>query len=726
MDGFQNLKQQLLPLFKGLPLVVGIFLVFLFAAKKIVSYSPNVYQTIAKIKLDDQKHGMSNNNLFGDFDVFSMENKIIAEAEVLKSPLLIQKALDSISLDVIIYRKGRLKNTMLYDDSPISVTYEAMNNDFYNSNLNIHFTNETSFEVSVGEEDNSEKITASFDTKILLPNGNIIVTKNEEIIKARSLELIADYEINILSEQQLVNYISQKLDVKAVDKEMPILRIVFKEQHPQKAADFTNVLCQTYLQDYITAKSNAANLTVKFIDEKLKEIGRKLKSSELNLEKFKQNNGVVNTTQETETGLREISKLKIQLINLESSEIAIKQVLFSIDKEKTLDLSAVKFGFGDLLMTELVKKYKNLQDAREEALLKFTSDSEEVRLIDGKILDLKDYLKQAIKQNLIDIEIQRGYLELQVLESSRMFDELPTREKNHQILEREFHLQEEVYNFLSQKKIEASIAASAMITFHRIIQRAEVPSKPTSPNKVLITFVMGLLGLIIGISFIFLKRSARGKVFAKSDIEKLTTLPVLNVIRKSNKGHDFEQLSKAILLKKLVSKNQVISVNSTLNDEGKTYVSKYLAETMAGLDFSVCLLNINRKTVALPKPINGVVTNYSLAKFDNKIINTLKETFDFVIIDSVSTSIDITGVEAMAAADLNLYLIRANQTHQNYVSYPEILKEEYDLKNLFLILNDAHSATNYSGNFIGSKFQQANKPKGLVSRVKYYYQTYIA
>ena len=728
MNGFQHIKRQLLPLIKGLPIVILIFLAFLFAAKKIISYSPNMYQTIAKIKLDDQKYGMSHNNLYSDFDVFSTENKISAEAEVLKSPILIEKALDSMPLDVVIYRKGKLKNTMLYNDSPLLITYDFNDDKLYNQEYEISVISETNFELSIKNGESVNVKSGGFGTPIDLNDGQILILKNDPLMSKRSIDLLGNYVVKFYSKKALIADLSSRLDVKAVDKEIAILRIVFKEEHPQKAADFVNRLCQAYLDDYVITKSNAANQTANFIEDKLNEVSNKLNAAERNLENFKKENGVVNTTQETETGLREISKLNIQLINLETTELSMKQALKAISEDQALDFSAVKFGFGDLLMTELVKKYRNLQDERHETLLKYKAGSEEVNLVETKILEVKTYLRQAIEQNLLDIDAQRASLDLQVQESSKMFDNLPTREKKHQILEREFRLQEDVYNFLSQKRIEASIASSAMISFHRIIQKAEVSNQPVSPNRVLVTFVMGLFGLIVGIGFIYVKRYIKARVMTRNDVEKLTTLPVLNVIRKGNKHYDFKQLAKGILLKKLVSKHQVISINSTLKSEGKTYVTEHLAKAMANEGYAVCVLKIEDDTSETNthyEPIPNNVVEVKAKSFRSELVVQLKQQFDFVLIDSMPTAIDITGIEIMAASDLNLYIVRANHTRHSYVSYAEILKEEYELPNILLLLNDAHIATNYTGNFVGSRFQKTEKPRGFVSLAKYYYQTYL-
>ena len=79
---------------------------------------------------------------------------------------------------------------------------------------------------------------------------------------------------------------------------MTVLRVVYKNEIPQKAADFNNALCETYIEDYVQVKSYAANKTVEFIDQKLVEVGSSLSQAEFKLEQYKLKNNVVNVRQE--------------------------------------------------------------------------------------------------------------------------------------------------------------------------------------------------------------------------------------------------------------------------------------------------------------------------------------------------------------------------------------------------------------------------------------------
>lgn len=737
MEGYQKMKRQLLPLIKGAPIVAGIFMTALFIARSIVKYTPNVYQTMAKIKLDDQKFGIGNNYMYKDFEMFSVENKIDAEAELLKSPLIIGMALDSLGFNVQFSRIGQMKSIVLYEDSPFKASCMFDSPEEETQTLHVDVTSKNNFVISYPETPWKRKGT--FGKPVRIKGGSITLFRNEAAILMRKLDVIGKYEVKTYSKDELIKYVTTNLDVTALDKETPILRVVYKDFNAKKAADFVNMLCHTYIQDYITTKSAAAKQTVDFIENKLLTITRDLSNSESSLESFKKDNGVVNTLQETETGLREISKLKVELINMEMNEKAMRQLEEYIKKGNYFDETAINFGFGDLLMTELVKKLKVLYDERYDMTLKYTENSENVRAIDKKIAEIKKYIKEAIYQNLREIEIKRKDYERVVEEESHMFDNLPTREKEQHILERNFRINEDVYNFLTQKKIDASILASSGVAFHRIIQPAIVSKDPVSPNKTLLTFVFGLFGLIIGIGFIYFRQFTRARVLSRSDVEKNTTVPFLGVVRQGKFPGDFHTLTKSIALKKTGS-GICITVNSTLSEEGKSHVSQGLAEAYAAQGKNVCLVDYssagfkNRTYTAsleevkpdyVPTQNLTVLATLEEAAPNPETIAELKAIFDTIILDTSATANEINGIEAMKCADVTLFVVRANHTCINYLSEPDMIREEHGIEHMFIIMNGAHKATNYTGQYIGSRFDSKRKKTGILGKIRYYYQTYL-
>ena len=58
---------------------------------KYLNYVTPMYESVSKIKLADVKEGAASATMYKDFDVFATTNKIGAEVEVVKSPVVIKR-----------------------------------------------------------------------------------------------------------------------------------------------------------------------------------------------------------------------------------------------------------------------------------------------------------------------------------------------------------------------------------------------------------------------------------------------------------------------------------------------------------------------------------------------------------------------------------------------------------------------------------------------------------
>ncbi len=734
MNSLDNIKKQLKPILIGVPWVIFFIGMSLFVGNQFISYSPNIYQSIAKIKLEDQKQGFTNNKLYQTQDRFSAENRIQTETEMLKSHAIISRALDSLYLDISVTRVGKIKNTELYKNCPFILSYELDDRSFYDREIEV--TIKDSLIVLSFQEPNGSTttVTGELCQVINIGKNTLQFNRNSDLLISQNIALSGKYKIIIHSKESLINLVSSKLDVKAMDKEIAVIRVVYKDKMPLRTAELANAICKAYIQDYIQAKSKSANKTSHFIDEKLKEVGKALIQSEVELEAYKLNHGIVNILQETETGLREISKIKLQLMNLEMHEREILALEEYINSGDYFYETAINFGYGDLLMTELVKKLKLWSDEKKDLLLKYTPNSDQIQTVDNKIEEVKSYIIEGIKTSRQSIEIKRKNIEVSLEKSNRQLDDIPVIERQLQILNRNFKLQESVFDFLSKKKIESSITASSFISFHRIIQTAQVPKGPISPNRKLIHFVSGALGLFLGIVFIYIKKYVFAKIHDKEDVEKCSTLPVIGIARhvKGDKLSEFGKLAKVLVLKNQLVPNSIICITSAIAKDGRSTVAFYLSKALVGLGYSVCLLRTNIENSINPINIwpsknsgdidlqnfKQVIINRDFVGID-ELLKEKKEAFDFVFLDSPPAILCVEAIQMMKKSDFVFYLMRAGKTQMKYAYFPDLLKEEYGLKNISILLNDFSGNANYSGDFHGGNFsERREKRNGFIHWIK--------
>ena len=214
----QQIIRQLKPLFKGLPVIGLILLGALFIARQIIKYTPTMYLTVSKIKLDTRKFGVSNNMLYKDFDVFTSENKVETEAEILGSHLLIKKALKKVDFQTHIERVGKIKRASLYKNSPFQFHYKLNNELLHDKSFTLTIKG-NQFTLRNKELLQPFEQSAQFDEWIMINGNQIMVSKNDSLIAQQHLDLSGEYAVVIFSEEGLINKIKQNLQVQAVDKE---------------------------------------------------------------------------------------------------------------------------------------------------------------------------------------------------------------------------------------------------------------------------------------------------------------------------------------------------------------------------------------------------------------------------------------------------------------------------------------------------------------------------
>lgn len=672
---------------------------------------------MAKIKLDDQKIGFSSNEIYKDFSMFSLEHHIQAEVELLKSPVIIEKAIDSLALDVKVSRIGSLKETALYNNSPFHVELGDLSSDRI-INFQLSIKNEKRFVIDADGKKIKGELNVPFSFF-----GDTLCIKKKVGVSNEEYDLVDNYGIRIFPRSQMVAEIASKIDVSAPDKETPIIRVTYVDRNPQRAADIVNAVCNAYINDFVKTKSISASGTVDFIDQELEKISKRLSNSERSLEVFKTNERVVNTKQETETGLREISQLRVDMINLEINERAMRDLQMYIDRGNYFSETAVNFGFGDLVLTELVKKLKMLNDERIDTSQKFTPDSPQIEAIDKKIREIKTYIKEAVKRNLDDIQIRKDGIEKSYEIQSHMFDELPKREKEQRILERDFMINESVFNFLSKKRIEAAILANSMISFHRVIHPAVESREPMSPNRTLIKFVAGLLGLLGGVGLVYLRKLISSKVVSREDVEKNSALPFAGVIRKNAGKKDFDILFRSVQMKHKLEKGAIIGVCSSNKLEGKSFVAKHLADSIRRFGYSCAVI-----TFGDSDKLKGD-KEFKIAFDSMDIQEKLKKIqtkFDFTLFVGPPSTLDVLAVKVLELSTVGLFLFRSNVTGMDSVQEPDNLVDEYQLENVEVLLNGAHKATNYRGSYIGTRFLSPKfQGKSIMARLANYYKIYV-
>lgn len=687
------------PYLRGLPIIILAMLAGFIFAKKYLSYTTPMYESTTKIKLADLGEGATGNNLFKDLDVFSSTNKIATEIELLKSQVLLEKALSNLDFSEKLSRVGRVMTKEIYGKKPFSHTLIIHDEAAYNKDWVITVIDTVNYSVHLAET--LVEFSGQFGDTLQLGNSaSLLLQKNEALMETKpGLEIVGKYQLVRYSTPRLIEMVSAKLDVVSVDKDVAILRIIYKSNIPEKAALLTNALAQTYISDYIEEKFKTANVTSDFLDQQITKVYQDLTNAEMRIEGYRVNNNIINIRQETETDLRKISQLKIQQVNVQMSLEAIVELdeYIKEGKDDFLKLAPNFEAFTDLLSTEMIKKIKQLQLERADLLLIYKANHELLGNVDKKIKYYTDYFVESINNTRKSLETKYNKLTSNIEEAELVFVGLPERERMLTTLDREFHIHQQSYIFLNEKRIEAEIAKAAKHAFHRVIHQAGVPQSPVSPNRPIIIIVSTLLGMMGAVVLIFLVNASKARVNDLNSVEKNTDIPVLYGAPHFKSPQQAPSFFKNEIfkldMKWMLPAHSSITFSSFGKNHGARFHLQQLMDVLVREQRNCILLTFDEAYFnRLPEGQAFLLTQDELAGFTfaglQAWYKNLCDKYDLVLVDNFALPKNTESVVFMGLADLNICVVDTRKTHLKRITELNVIKAKNDIPNLHLVLNN--------------------------------------
>lgn len=687
------------PYLRGLPIIILSMIAGLLLAKKYLAYTTPMYESTTKIKLADLKEGVTGNNLFKDLDVFSSTNKIAMEIEVLKSQVLIEKALIGLDFEEELSRIGKVKTLEIFNDKPFFHQMTVHHESVYNQNWVVEVTDNFNYNIHI---ESSDKVYEGVfgDTLDIDGKASLLLLKNEKLLLEKpNLNLIDQYKFVKYSKSKIVEKVLSNLDVVSIDKDVAVLKIIFKSNVPEKAALFTNALAKSYIEDYIEEKFKTADVTADFLDKQIDKVFRELSNAEMQIQNYRVDNDIINIRQETETDLRQISQMRIQKTNVKMSLDAISELNSYIQKGKDnfLDLAPNFEAFTDLLSTEMIKKIKALQSEKTDLTLIYKSDHELVKAVDQKIKYYTDYFIESINNTKKNLETKYNKLSYDIDEAEKVFIGLPERERILSILDRNFQIHQQSYIFLNEKKIEAEIAKAAKHAFHRVIYKATIPQKPVSPNRPIIIIVSTILAMIGAILFIFLVNISKGRVNDMVSVEKLTDIPIIYSAphfksQKNIRPYFKNEVFKLDIQHKLVDNTSIVFTSFNKNHGSKFHL-QHLAEIFTDEKRNFVLLTFDEEhTFQLPSGNIKVLSETEISTYTfselEQWYNKLCKMYDLVLVDNFTFADNAKALLFMQMAHENLFVIDTRKTYLKSIGELNIVKAKNQILDLGIVLNN--------------------------------------
>ena len=740
------------------PWFVGAVIACLIAAWVYLYVSTPVYNISATVLIKDDKKGGSAGMLSGleslglDGMISSSQN-IDNEIEVLHSKTIAKEVVENLGLYISYMDEDEFPSRNMYKTSPVQVSLTPQEADLLEKPMIVEMAlqpqGSMDVNVKIGDDEyqkHFEKLPAVFPTDrgtlaFFLTSDSISSSKRtlEETIGSEKITRNITATIN--NPLAVAKAYCKNMTIEPTSKTTSVAVISLKNSNVQRGKDFINKLLEMYNINTNNDKNEVAQKTAEFINERIGIISKELGSTEKDLESFKRGAGITDLTSDAQialTGSAEYEKKRVE----NQTQINLLQDLQKYMQNEGYEVLPSNIGLQDLNLAAAINRYNEVLVERKRLLRTSTENNPTIINLDTSIGAMKENVQVSLDRVLRGLFITKADLDREASRYSRRISEAPGQEREFVSIARQQEIKAGLYLMLLQKREENAITLAATANNAKIIDDAIADDAPVSPKRKMIYLIALVLGVGIPVGVIYLLELTKFKIEGRSDVEKLTSVPIVGDIPLTDEKQGaiavFENQNNLMsetfrnirtnLQFMLENDKKVILVTSTVSGEGKSFISANLAISLSLLGKKVVIVgldirkpglnkvfNIPRKEVGitqyLANPEKNLMDLVQLSDVSknlyillggtvppnptellardglDKAIETLKKNFDYVILDTAPVGMVTDTLLIGRVADLSVYVCRADYTHKNEYTLINELAEKDKLPNLCTVIN---------------------------------------
>lgn len=719
---------------------IGFIITFLY-----LHYTIPIYRNSASLLINEEKNNNTSEGItiLEDLELTQSSSNLMNEMEIMKANSVLEPVIDSLHLNIstfLIGHNSKLRRQEMFSRLPIKFTYIYQTQEQYDEMPGFKFFVEINSQGNyVFESVAGARKKVKFGDTIDFPKQGMqfVFTKtkyfNDQWFDKR-------FEYNLIAKEKAVSKLASDVLIERKNKESSVVTLSIEGMNEDKNRAILTKLIESYQRDALNDRNIVKTNTSEFIKERIKFLLEELNEVEISGEFYKTKKRIVNFDIDVNEFIESKSMAEKNVTDV-SIQLNLVNILSDYLKgiEGFEELLPANIGFDDQNINDMTDQYNKLILDRKKLLQTSKQSNPLVQKAEAQLVSLKESIDKSLRnlKRIFEYKLKSYNKEYNKFDSE--LSTMPKFEREYRTILRQQQIKESLYLYLLQKREENEIELAASVTNIKLITPPSAHGTLIGPQRGSLLLYTLALSLIIPTLLIYIIDFFDNKLQGEKDLIGLTVIgqiPRSKTVNSIIKQNDRSFISEAFRMMRANlnfylnkgNKCSVIAVSSTIPNEGKTFISINLAQTLASVGNKVVIVGLDLRMPKL-KDYFDIVDKTGVSNFivdegievdsiirpfpENEslfIINAgdvppnpaeillkprfkdliaqLKERFDYVIMDTspigiISDCLPVVKNEA----DMLLYVMRVGFLDKKLIEVPMSLKDDEIVKNIAVVLN---------------------------------------
>lgn len=400
-----------------------------------------------------------------------------------------------------------------------------------------------------------------------------------------------------------------------------LVDVSFRSQDPAISSRVANAIARQYIEQNLEFKFLATKEATDFLNARTAEQRKSLEKSEQALQQYREKTGAMALEDRQNIVVQRLSDLNAAVTRARTDRIE-KESVYNQIRTIQNDRAAVD-TFPAILTNGFIQQLKvqlnDLQRQKAQLAEKLGARHPDMVKVDSAIETTEARINaeiqkvvQALRNDYLAAQANERSLQASLDQQRAEAQELNRASIQYGVLQRDATSNQTMFSGLLERSRETGISGELKTSNIRVVDQAETPRRPTSPNKLTNLSVALFGGSLLGIGLAFFFEYLDSRIKQPDEIKAQLGLPFLGMVPLFNPkdttgppligngmpnefSEAFRGIRTNVIFSSADSGSKSIVVTSTGPGEGKSVVSANIAMSLALAGQRVLLIDADMR-----------------------------------------------------------------------------------------------------------------------------------